>query len=148
MPYQNILVAVDLGATTETVIERAAALARDHHAQLHVLHVIEPLTITYGGDIPMDFSAIQEEILDQAKQQLNKLCENLGVAEANRHLVTGRPESEIPSQAKAINGDLIVVGTHARWGLALLLGSTTDGVMHSAECDVLAVKVDVEAADA
>ncbi|MEK9533832.1 MAG: universal stress protein [Halieaceae bacterium] len=148
MPYQNILVAVDLGATTETVIERAAALARDHHAQLHVLHVIEPLTITYGGDIPMDFSAIQEEILDQAKQQLNKLCENLGVAEANRHLVTGRPESEIPSQAKAINGDLIVVGTHARWGLALLLGSTTDGVMHSAECDVLAVKVDVDTADA
>ena len=148
MPYQNILVAVDLGATTETVIERAAALARDHHAQLHVLHVIEPLTITYGGDIPMDFSAIQEEILDQARQQLNKLCENLGVAEANRHLVTGRPESEIPSQAKAINGDLIVVGTHARWGLALLLGSTTDGVMHSAECDVLAVKVDVDTADA
>ena len=148
MPYQNILVAVDLGATTETVIERAAALARDHHAQLHVLHVIEPLTITYGGDIPMDFSAIQEEILDQAKQQLNKLCENLGVAEANRLLVTGRPESEIPSQAKAINSDLIVVGTHARWGLALLLGSTTDGVMHSAECDVLAVKVDVDAADA
>ncbi len=148
MPYQNILVAVDLGATTETVIERAAGLARDHHAQLHVLHVIEPLTITYGGDIPMDFSAIQEEILDQAKQQLNKLCENLGVAEANRHLVTGRPESEIPSQAKAINGDLIVVGTHARWGLALLLGSTTDGVMHSAECDVLAVKVDVDTADA
>jgi universal stress protein A len=148
MPYQNILVAVDLGATTETVIERAAALARDHHAHLHVLHVIEPLTITYGGDIPMDFSAIQEEILDQAKQQLNKLCENLGVAEANRHLVTGRPESEIPSQAKAINGDLIVVGTHARWGLALLLGSTTDGVMHSAECDVLAVKVDVDTADA
>lgn len=148
MPYQNILVAVDLGATTETVIERAAALARDHHAQLHVLHVIEPLTITYGGDIPMDFSAVQEEILDQAKQQLNKLCENLGVAEANRHLVTGRPESEIPSQAKAINGDLIVVGTHARWGLALLLGSTTDGVMHSAECDVLAVKVDVDTADA
>ena len=148
MPYQNILVAVDLGATTETVIERAAALARDHHAQLHVLHVIEPLTITYGGDIPMDFSAIQEEILDQAKQQLNKLCENLGVAEANRHLVTGRPESEIPSQAKAINGDLIVIGTHARWGLALLLGSTTDGVMHSAECDVLAVKVDVDTTDA
>ena len=148
MPYQNILVAVDLGATTETVIERAAALARDHHAKLHVLHVIEPLTITYGGDIPMDFSAIQEEILGQAKQQLNKLCENLGVAEANRHLVTGRPESEIPSQAKAINGDLIVVGPHARWGLALLLGSTTDGVMHSAECDVLAVKVDVDTADA
>ena len=142
MPYQNILVAVDLGATTEKVIERAVALARDNHAQLHVLHVIEPLAITYGGDIPIDFPR-SEEIQRQAKQQLGRLCDDLNVAETNRHLVTGRPESEIPSQAKVINSDLIVVGTHARWGLALLLGSTTDGVMHGAECDVLAVKVDV-----
>ncbi|GIR82610.1 MAG: hypothetical protein CM15mP84_03580 [Cellvibrionales bacterium] len=48
MPYKNILVAVDLGATTETIIRRAAALARQDDAELHVLHVIEPLAITYG----------------------------------------------------------------------------------------------------
>ena len=68
MPYQNILVAVDLGATTATVTERAASLASQNNAPLHVLHVIEPLAITYGGDIPMDFSAIQEEIQAQAKE--------------------------------------------------------------------------------
>ena len=73
MPYQNILVAVDLGATTATVTERAASLASHNNAQLHVLHVIEPLAITYGGDIPMDFSAIQEEIQTQAKEQLDQV---------------------------------------------------------------------------
>ena len=145
MPYQNILVAVDLGATTTTVTELAASLASQNGAQLHVLHVIEPLAITYGGDIPMDFSAIQEEIQAQAQEQLDRLCESLSVPETNRYLVTGRPESEIPTQAKAVACDLIVVGSHARWGLALLLGSTTDGVMHGAECDVLAVKVDADA---
>ena len=144
MPYQNILVAVDLGATTEAVVQRAASLAGQNSAQRHVLPVIEPLAITYGGDIPMDFSAIQEEIQEQAKEQLDRLCVGLSVPEANRHLVTGRPESEIPTQAKAVTADLIVVGSHARWGLALLLGSTTDGVMHGADCDVLAVKVDAE----
>lgn len=144
MPYQNILVAVDLGATTEAVVQRAASLAGQNSALLHVLHVIEPLAITYGGDIPMDFSAIQEEIQEQAKEQLDRLCAELAVPETNRHLVTGRPESEIPTQAKALNSDLIVVGSHARWGLALLLGSTTDGVMHGADCDVLAVKVDAD----
>ena len=145
MPYQNILVAVDLGATTTTVTERAASLASQNGAQLHVLHVIEPLAITYGGDIPMDFSAIQEEIQAQAQEQRDRLCESLSVPETNRYLVTGRPESEIPTQAKAVACYLIVVGSHARWGLALLLGSTTDGVMHGAECDVLAVKVDADA---
>ena len=146
MPYKNILVAVDLGATTETIIRRAAALARQDDAELNVLHVIEPLAITYGGDIPMDFSAIQDEILEQAREQLDQLCGTLAIPTDNRHLVTGRPESEIPTQAKALGGDLIVLGSHARWGLALLLGSTTDGVMHGADCDVLAVRVDTEPA--
>jgi universal stress protein A len=146
MPYKNILVAVDLGATTEKIIRRAAALARQDDAELHVLHVIEPLAITYGGDIPMDFSAIQDEILEQAREQLNQLGGSLAVPTDHRHLVTGRPESEIPSRAKALGSDLIVLGSHARWGLALLLGSTTDGVMHGADCDVLAVKVDTEPA--
>lgn len=142
MPYQHILVAVDLGPTTDAVMERAAGLARQDQAQLHVIHVIEPLAITYGGDIPMDFSAIQEEIQGQAKEQLDLLCSRLPIPEDHRHLVTGRPENEIPAQASAIGADLIIVGSHARWGFALLFGSTTDGVMHSAECDVLAVKVE------
>ena len=146
MPYKNILVAADLGATTETIIRRAAALARQDDAVLHVLHVIEPLAITYGGDIPMDFSAIQDEILGQAREQLDQLCDTLAVTKDYRHLVTGRPESEIPTQAKTLASDLIVLGSHARWGWALLLGSTTDGVMHGADCDVLAVKVDTEPA--
>ena len=35
--------------------------------------------------------------------------------------------------------DLIVVGSHGRHGLALLLGSTANDVLHGAPCDVLAV---------
>ena len=35
--------------------------------------------------------------------------------------------------------DLIVVGSHSRHGLGLLVGSTTDSVLHSAGCDVLAI---------
>ena len=46
MPYQHILAAVDLGTTTEAVIQRASSLAQQNQAQLHVLHVIEPLAIT------------------------------------------------------------------------------------------------------
>ncbi|MEO1899758.1 MAG: universal stress protein, partial [Methylococcales bacterium] len=37
--------------------------------------------------------------------------------------------------------DLIVVGSHGRHGLALLLGSTANGVLHHAVCDVLAVRL-------
>ena len=37
--------------------------------------------------------------------------------------------------------DLIVVGSHGRHGFALLLGSTSTGVLHGAKCDVLAVRI-------
>ena len=37
--------------------------------------------------------------------------------------------------------DVIVVGSHGKHGLALLLGSTANGVLHGANRDVLAVRV-------
>ncbi|HHQ41669.1 MAG TPA: universal stress protein, partial [Chromatiales bacterium] len=37
--------------------------------------------------------------------------------------------------------DLIVLGSHGRRGLTRLLGSTADAVLHSARCDVLAVRI-------
>lgn len=141
MAYQRILVAVDLGETSADVLKRAHEMARNQHAELHVLHAVEPLSITYGGDIPMDFSSIQDEIYQQATAQLERFCSDLAVPDSHRHLVIGRPEAEIPETAKNLGADLIVVGSHARYGLAVLLGSTADGVLHGAECDVLAVRV-------
>ncbi|MEK6596308.1 MAG: universal stress protein, partial [Pseudomonadota bacterium] len=35
--------------------------------------------------------------------------------------------------------DLIVVGSHGRHGLAVLMGSTAKGVLYQTGCDVLAV---------
>ncbi len=43
--------------------------------------------------------------------------------------------------AKEHDCDLIVVGSHGRHGLALLLGSTANDVLHGAPCDVLAVSL-------
>ena len=37
--------------------------------------------------------------------------------------------------------DLIIIGSHGRHGLALLLGSTANAVLHHAKIDVLAVRV-------
>ncbi|WP_220460082.1 MULTISPECIES: universal stress protein [unclassified Colwellia] len=36
--------------------------------------------------------------------------------------------------------DLIITGSHGVHGLQLLLGSTTNAILHGAICDVLAVR--------
>lgn len=139
--YNTILLAVDLSEEADQVAARAAGLAGAHNAKLHVVHVIEPLSFAYGGDIPIDFSTIQEEIQKQAQTQLQELCARLSIPAEQLHLVMGRPENEIHTLAKNLGADLIVVGSHGRHGLALLLGSTANGVLHGATCDVLAVRV-------
>ena len=57
--YERIMLAVDLTEESNRVAERAQALASAYGAELHVVHVIEPLSLAYGGDIPMDLSSVQ-----------------------------------------------------------------------------------------
>ncbi len=141
MPYKKILTAIDLSEESAAVAARAARIAQADKAELHVLHVVESLSMAYGGDIPMDFTDIQEQLQQQAQQRLKEFAAKINVPAEHQHLLIGRPESQIHHQAEEINADLVVVGSHGRHGLALLLGSTANGVLHGAHCDVLAVRV-------
>lgn len=142
--FKTILVAIDLSEDSNHVANRALAIARNNEADVHMIHVIEPLSFAYGGDIPMDFSGIQDEIHQQAKQQLARLADGLGIPQDKQHLLLGKPEVEIHATAESLGADLIVLGSHGRSGLALLMGSTANGVLHGASCDVLAVRVGKE----
>ena len=139
--YKKIMLAVDLTEESLKVAERATQLVKAFDAELHVVHVIEPLSLAYGGDVPMDLSTVQEQIQDQAASHLREFSATLNVPEKHQHLIFGRPESEIQRTAEEAGADIIVVGSHGRHGLALLLGSTANGVLHGASCDVLAVRV-------
>lgn len=139
--YSHIVLGLDLSEDSDKVAAKGANLARQNDAMLSMVHVIEPLSFAYGGDIPMDFSSVQEEIYRQAEQQMRKLGSKWDVPEERQHVVIGRPESEIHTLAEDLGADLVIVGSHGRHGLALVFGSTANGVLHGASCDVLAVRV-------
>jgi len=139
--YKRVLVAIDLSDESSEVAERAKGIVANGGSELHIIHVIEPLSFAYGVDIPMDFSGLQDEIQSQATEQLQRFSEKNSIDHDHQHIVLGRPEVEIHAMAEEIDADLIVVGSHGRYGLALLMGSTANGVLHGASCDVLAVRV-------
>jgi universal stress protein A len=72
---------------------------------------------------------------------LDALCKRLQISPERLHIALGRPENEIHLLAATLRADLIIVGSHGRHGFALLLGSTANGVLHGAKCDVLAMRV-------
>lgn len=139
--YKHIIAGLDLSEESPQVLEKAAELAKACGASLSIAHVIEPLTFAYGGDMPVDLSEVQEQLQLKAEQELQRLAGQIDHAIQQEHVLVGQPATELHHLAGQENADLIIVGSHGRKGFALLLGSTSNSVLHGASCDVLAVRV-------
>jgi len=146
MTYQKILVAVDFSAHSDMAIRRAVKLAQLYGANVELLHVVEiPIypvleDVAVMGMPGLWDDKLSEELIDSANTRLNQLAEQFSI---DKYLVLpGLVDSEIVSHANQQQCDLIVMGFHGVSGLKKLIGSTTNSVINSAECDVLAVKID------
>jgi len=139
--YRHIIVGLDLSDEAPEVLAKSVALAQACNAKLSMAHVIEPITFAYGGDMPVDLSEVQEQLQIKAEQELQRLAGMIDFPVQQEHVLVGQPATELHYLAKQQNADLIIVGSHGRKGFALLLGSTSNSVLHGANCDVLAVRV-------
>lgn len=142
--YKTILVAVDFSPAAEMVTQRAVELARRCPADLELVHVVEylpPLDIGYEPVTAPEWSVDEQVLLDNARQNLRDLAEGQGIGAVPQHVELGPPKHVIVRLAQEREADLIVIGSHGRHGIGRLLGSTADGVLHHAPCDVLAVRI-------
>lgn len=139
--YHHVLVGLDLSPESQQVVDHVKALFDGKDTKISLLHVQEPMSFAYGGDIPMDLSEIQNQLTSQAEQRLKETEGQLSAFKVDAHVIVGQPSQEMHHFAKEHGVDLIVVGTHGRHGLALVFGSTANGVLHGATCDVLAVRI-------
>jgi universal stress protein A len=137
--FNNVLVAIDLSNESSQVLEKALALAKG--AQINVVYVYEPISQLYGGELAFDFSEVQKQIQQQAVAQLADLAKKADIPVECQHVLLGKPAAEIRRLATELEADLIVVGTHSRHGLGLLLGSTANSVLHGVGCDVFVVRI-------
>lgn len=139
--YRHVLVAVDLSPEAEQVFARACEIAADSKAHVTLTHVVEPVIADAGYDfIPAIPEDIESELLSQAREFLTTLahtCPHQLQIKVERGSVKG----ELLRLAEAEKVDLIVIGTHGRHGVGLLLGSTANAVLHGTPCDVLAVRI-------
>ena len=151
MTYRNILVAVDTTDEAEEVVKAARELADEKDSTISVVTVIRPMADFYvnlysilenGSGIGIDSRAVEH-----ATVWLSDLAKRYGIDDGAVNVIIGTPAVEIRQLAKKISADLIVLGTHGRHGLGLMLGSTANAVLHGAPCNVLTVKIRVAGSD-
>lgn len=140
--YTRILLAVELESSYDDLPAlRAKEIADEFQAELYLLHAIEHLS-SYGAAYGVAAGAdIEEMLLENARQSMKKLAKKLDVPEGRQIIQVGPAKSLILEEADKLNIKLIIVGSHGRHGIRLLLGSTANAVLHAAKCDVLAVRL-------
>jgi nucleotide-binding universal stress UspA family protein len=137
---------VVVGLDGSEVSEGAAAAAFDEAswrgARLVAVHAwtdIEYDTVLAPADAALDWDAVvgqQERLLAES---LAGLGENYPDVEVERVVVKQRPRSELLRRTK--EAQLVVVGSRGRGGFrGLILGSTSQALIHYAECPVLIVR--------
>jgi universal stress protein A len=145
MPYKKILVAVDLTEEAQEVLNRAREVAQQNGAELSVIVVVKPINQVYSGfdvaALSADAALIEVDAVRQAESRLAEHAQALNIPAKRTYVGRGSPAYEIRAMAEELAVDLIVMGTHGRHGLGLLLGSTATGVLHGCPCDVLTVRI-------
>jgi len=135
----RILLPTDFSDCSEQARSYACEFAKRFDAELHLLHVVQPIALPgYIGPIPQTISEPEEA----AKKELAE-WEHSSLEDAKnvfRTVRTGAPFVEIVRYAKEQNIDLIVMGTHGRSGFAqALMGSVAEKVVRKAACPVLTI---------
>jgi universal stress protein A len=141
--YNHILLAVDFSSSAHAVGQRACQLRAASEARLSLIHVVEFMQVDLSNELllPQDLE-LDRELLETARRRLQEYAAKLGLDGCPQHVSQGSTRREILGFAEEHDVDLIVLGSHGRHGLQLLLGSTANAVLHGAPCDVLAVRVE------
>lgn len=142
--YKKVLFATDFDEVGISAAHKAKKIADENGAELIFVHVVEPIpAYAYPGFA--GFAEVELSIREQAEKELNAIADQLGVDAKHRLLEFGSTKNEVLRVAIENKVDLIVTGSHGKHGLALLLGSTANAILHGAECDVLIVRSDTAA---
>jgi len=140
LPLTKILLPVDFSERCLGATRYAQALAGHFHAEITLLHVLEPIryefsTLEFGGTVMNGLVANRSA---QAQKQLDAfLSEELSSVRVKRVLLEGDPAHKIVQYAQAGQIDVITMPTHGYGPFRrFILGSVTAKVLHDADCPV------------
>ena len=136
--YARILVPLDHSDRDVIALAHASALARQHGAELTLLHVEEGVTSQVYGDLS------ETAEVEQGHLYLTRLAARLadqGIRVELRVVHRETPRKAIIEVAQQLQPDLIVMGAHGHSGIKdLIFGTTINAVRHEVAAPVLIVR--------
>lgn len=145
MPLRRIVVGVDGSQAAEVALARAVREAETWGAELTALTAV-PIGTTTSFLAWLPSAIDHEAVLHDVGAGLDVVVDRALVdhhdLQVRRHVLDGTAAQLLTEFSEAV--DLVVVGSRGRGGFAgLLLGSTSQAVLHHASCPVMVVTTKV-----
>ncbi|MGA0587766.1 universal stress protein [Dyella sp. KRB-257] len=141
--FKHLLVPTDGSEPSLRAAKMAIELAQTCRARIHVLHVVPPFhTVSYMAEMlaATELTYTQESIARAERYlgEVRDLAARAGIACDSHYALDDHPHKVIVQTAADKHCDLIVMGSHGRHGLnLLLLGSETHKVLLQSTVPVL-----------
>jgi nucleotide-binding universal stress UspA family protein len=136
-----IVAATDFSSAANRAVLRAALIARQQGAELHLLHVAAPLALYPGQDVgPADSAAIPAALGEQAEETARVLREGYHIPVKVVQRI-GRAHTQIAEYADEVSASMVVAGARGQSTLLrLLLGSTAWRLLRVCRHQVMIVR--------
>jgi nucleotide-binding universal stress UspA family protein len=155
LTINKILYATDLSKNSAYAFRYAVDLAKNHDADIHLLHVVEKLPPAQEAFVEYYFAVKDEghheKIVAESIERTKKKIEVFRDREIADHpevinekvkieVLEGYPVDEILKKAKSHDCDIIVMGTHGKGFMShTLLGSVAERVLRRSHKPVIIV---------
>jgi nucleotide-binding universal stress UspA family protein len=138
--FKTIAVATDLSDAASSALRYARAMALAYHAELLVIHVIDPLAYAFPLEVPSlvvsDSAAVAE--LNKIEQETRAL--NIPVRSV---IETGIVCDRILAAVQDHHADLLVLGTKAKTEAGrVALGTVARQLLAKADCPIMTISPD------
>jgi nucleotide-binding universal stress UspA family protein len=153
---RSILYATDLGLYAPYVLQHALALAKAFQSDLYVVHAVEPMGLfaesvlnTYLDEKTLQelrskglttvMASIEQRVLEGFRDEMGEAQQDMQIVRSVR-VVQGDPAQVILDEARKLEVDLLVVGSHSH-GAAhdIPLGRTAARLLQLSETPVYLV---------
>lgn len=145
----KILASVNLAADDEThdqlndaIVNEASAIAEILGAEVNLVNAYPATPVNITIELPeFDPASYSDAVRGHHLTSMKALRHKHGLPEEQTHVVEGLPEDVIPTVAKELDAELVILGTTGRTGLsAVFIGNTAEHTIDSLNCDLLALK--------
>jgi universal stress protein E len=155
-PQPRIIAAVDPmhehekpASLDDRILDQAAALTTALNGELHVYHGYDatPAIARAGAlamtPVPLPVQELTHKVEAEHAQAFDELLADRGVVQSQRHMLSGAVFELLPSLARRLGADMVVMGAISRSRLQqAVVGSTAERVLEHLPCDLMIIKPD------